>query len=93
MFILNNKTDINKNINPINSEPIESKVNGMEKYLVSLNIEIIITEKIIPIIKKIIPDIPKYFNGWRIATSSIIDVITSPLCDNGFFVDVFLPVS
>ena len=46
LFMLNNKTDINKNINPINSEPIESKVNGMEKYLVSLNVEIIITEKL-----------------------------------------------
>ena len=63
LFMLNNKTDISKSINPINSEDIESKVNGIEKYLVSLNVEIIITEKIIPIIKKIIPNIPKYFNG------------------------------
>ena len=63
LFILNNKTDINISINPINSEAIASKVNGMEKYLMSLNIEIMITEKIIPIINKIIPDTPKYFNG------------------------------
>ena len=39
LFILNNKTDINISINPINSEAIASKVNGMEKYLMSLNIE------------------------------------------------------
>jgi hypothetical protein len=37
---------------------------------------------------KIIPGVPTNFNGERIAIISISDVITSPECEIGFFVDV-----
>jgi len=57
--MLNKTTDINNSINPINNEPKETKVDGTEKYLVSLNNEITIIAYIIPITISTIPGIPR----------------------------------
>jgi len=48
---------------PKTNEPNATNVEGIEKNLSSLNIETTITEKIIPIINKIKPGIPRNFNG------------------------------
>lgn len=61
--MLNKTTDINNSNNPNMVTLIEPNVNGIEKYLVSLNV---ISTKIpmtIPVIIKINPGIPKYFKG------------------------------
>jgi len=48
-------------------------VDGIEKYLVSLNIIITTIEYTIPIISKMVPGIPRYFRGFLIAINSIKD--------------------
>lgn len=52
---------------------METKVNGIEKYLISLNVIITNTPKISPIVIKIIPGIPKYLKGCLNAINSIND--------------------
>ena len=58
LLILYNTTDINASNTPIKSEPIDKRVNGIEKYLVSLKTDITKTVKIVPIIININPGIP-----------------------------------
>ena len=73
---------------PITNEPNATNVEGIEKNLSSLKIETTIMEKIIPIINKIKPGIPRNLNGWLIAINSIIDVITPAECVIGSLVEV-----
>ena len=91
--ILNNNTDINNNIEPITKKIITIIVYGIEKYLVSLNTVTTLTAKTIPKNIKIVPGMPMNFNGDFMAIISKSDVITSPECEIGFLVDVFIPVS
>ena len=71
---------------------ITAIVYGIEKYLVSLNRVTTFMAKIIPITNKIEPGIPINFKGDLIAIISNYEVTTSPECEIGFFVDVFIPV-
>ena len=61
---------------PITKDPKATSVDGTEKYLSSLNIEITIMEKTIPIINKIKPGNPRYLKWWLIAINSSKDAIT-----------------
>ena len=90
--ILYNKTEISISITPIIKAPIETKVDGIEKYRVSLKSETVSIEKIIPIDSKITPGIPRNFSGCLMAICSISDAITLVVCDTGFVVEVLPPV-
>ena len=48
IVILKRRIDIKRNIIPINKVPIDTSVNGMEKYLVVLKVERTIIENKIP---------------------------------------------
>ncbi|RZD37892.1 MAG: hypothetical protein CXT78_15480, partial [Thaumarchaeota archaeon] len=61
--MLNKSTDINNKSVPIITKIIPIIVNGIEKYLVSLNNIMTFTPKIIPIIVIMIPGIPTNFKG------------------------------
>lgn len=74
-------------------KPSDIKVNGIEKYRVSLNTDNTCVEEAIPIIIKRNPGIPRYLRGRLNAINSINVTITFPLCEIGFFDDVFPPVS
>ena len=60
-------------------KPNDIKVNGIEKYRVSLNTDNTYVEEIIPIIIKRNPGIPRYLSGYRNAINSINVTITFPL--------------
>jgi len=89
LFILNKTTDIKSNIKPKIVDPRATRVEGIEKYLVSLNIAITTTEYIIPIISKTRPGNPRYFRGCLIAINSIKEATTPVECETGFLVEVF----
>ena len=91
--ILYKTTDICNKINPIINEHIAVKTEGSEKFPVILKIDIEYVVNPKPINNKIIPGIPRYFNGWWIAMDSSKEPITLIEWDMGSFVDVFKPVS
>ena len=61
--ILYKTTDISNNINPSIKELIVIKTDGSEKIPVSLKVDIEYVANPKPINNKIIPGIPRYFNG------------------------------
>ena len=65
-------TETNTNMIPIKRDPNATRVEGIEKYLSSLKIEITVNENVIPRIVKIIPGIPIIKSGRLIAISSHI---------------------
>ena len=85
---LNKSVAIKNNSNPVTTSVAPTRVNGIEKYPVSLYIITTLDAKYIPINIVIIPGIQIYFNGDFIAIFSKIVVMTSPVCEIGFFVDV-----
>ena len=90
--MLYNKTDIRIIIAPIIKVPNTINVIGIEKYLVSLKIEIKFIPNMMLVKISTSPGIPKYFNGCLIAICSTNDTMTSPVCDIGFLVEVLPPV-
>ena len=86
-------TDMSNKINPSASEPNAPKVNGIEKYRISLNTSKTWIVNIIPNIINKIPGMPKNLNGCLWAIKSIKEKTTSDVCEIGFLVDVLPPVS
>lgn len=69
--------DIKKSKIPTIKDPIDISVNGIEKYLVSLNVVITIIENIMPKQIDNNPGIPRNLRGCFNAINSINDTITS----------------
>ena len=61
--MLNKTTDISNNTIPIIIVAIDTKVNGIEKYLISLNVINTKMPKITPIVINPIPGNPRYRSG------------------------------
>ena len=67
MLIANNTIDINSDKRPITIEPTAIRVEGMEKYRVSLKIVITIIEYTIPIVIRIKPGLCSlYVAGYAV---------------------------